>query len=289
MKETVDELLKKTFIKLRSDYGFKRAFATPQNAEVLRKFLNALFEGRMVITDITFQDKEVLPPDRNGKRIIYDAYCTTNTGYHFVVEMQQEQSELFGKRMVFYISSCIFRQGESGGSYKFDPVYLIVITDFNMRPFEHRIVNEIVLMERNTHVVFTEDFKIFFLSLAQVSEEWDNCKSELERQLYLVKNMEKLNKESKPYKSGEYEDMFNASEIASMAAEDIVAYRNSILIEMERQSALEFAKEEGKEEGREEGIEFGKMEVAREMKKKGMLLGDIMLFTGLSEQQIEKL
>ena len=285
MKETVDELLKKTFIKLRSDYGFKRAFATPQNAEVLRKFLYALFEGRMVITDITFQDKEVLPPDRNGKRIIYDAYCTTNTGYHFVVEMQQEQSDLFGKRMVFYISSCIFRQGESGGSYKFDPVYLIVITDFNMKPFEHRMVNEIVLMERNTHVVFTEDFKIFFLSLAQINDEWDNCKTELERQLYLIKNMEKLNKESKPYMSGEYDDMFNASEIASMAAEDIVAYRSSIMIEMERQSALEFAKEEGKEEG----IEVGKMEVAREMKKKGMLLGDIMLFTGLSEQQIEKL
>lgn len=219
MKDTVDDLLKKTFIKLRSDYGFKRAFATPKNAEVLRKFLNALFEGRMVITD------------------------------------------------------------------------------FDMRPFEHRLVNEIVLMERDTHVVFTEDFKIFFLSLAQVNEEWDGCRSELERQLYLVKNMEKLNKESKPYISGEYEDIFNASEIASMAAEDIVAYRSSIMIEMERQSALEFAKEEGKEEGREEGraegreegIEAGKMEVAREMKKKGMLLGDIMLFTGLSEQQIEKL
>ncbi|MDE6021618.1 MAG: Rpn family recombination-promoting nuclease/putative transposase, partial [Ruminococcus sp.] len=160
MKNTVEDLLKKTFIKLRSDYGFKRAFCSPQNAEVLKKFLNALFEGKMVVTDVTFQDKEVLPPDQNGKRIVYDAYCTTSTGYHFVVEMQRKQSELFGKRMVFYISSCIFRQGEKGGSFKFDPVYLIVITDFDMKPLEKRIVNEIVLMERNTNVVFTEDFKI---------------------------------------------------------------------------------------------------------------------------------
>ncbi|MDE6290313.1 MAG: Rpn family recombination-promoting nuclease/putative transposase, partial [Muribaculaceae bacterium] len=244
-KETVEDLLGKTFIKLRSDYGFKRAFGSPEHAEVLRKFLNALFEDRMEVTDITFHDKEVLPPDSNGKRIVYDAYCTTSTGYHFVVEMQQDQSVLFGKRMLFYISSCIFRQGESGGSYNFDPVYLIVVTDFDMRPFERRLVNEVVLMERDTHVVFTEDFRIFFLSLSQVSDDWDCCESELERQLYLIKNMEKLNKESKPYVSREYEDMFNASEIASMAAEDIVAYRNSIMIEMERQSALEFAKEEG--------------------------------------------
>lgn len=293
MKDTVEGLLKKTFIKLRSDYGFKRAFASPQHAEVLKKFLNALFEGKMVVTDITFQDKEVLPPDKDGKRIIYDAYCTTSTGYHFVVEMQQEQSELFGKRMVFYISSCIFRQGESGGSYRFSPVYLIAITDFDMKPLDRKLVNEIVLMERISHVVFTEDFKIFFLSLSQVSDEWDDCESEIERQLYLIKNMEKLNKESKPYKTGKYEELFDAAEIASLAKEDIVEYRNSIMMEMERQSALEFAKEEGREEGREEGKEEGreevKIEIARAMKKRGMPLDDIMLFTGLTGQIIDML
>ena len=122
---------------------------------------------------------------------------------------------------------------------------------------------------------------MYFLSLKQVSDNWDECESKIEQQLYLIKNMEKLDKESKPYKSGEYEDLFKASEIASMAKEDIVEYRNSILMEMDRQSAIDFAKEEGREEG--------KMEVARQMKIRGMSLGDIMLFTGLSEQQIQEL
>lgn len=94
--------------------------------------------------------------------------------------------------------------------------------------------------------------------------------------------MENLNKESKPYKTRAYDEMFNASEIASMAAEDIVAYRNSIMIEMERKSELEFAKDEGREEGRLEE----KMKVAKKMKEKGMDIGDIMLYTGLSEQYI---
>ncbi len=86
MNNEVEELLNRTFIKLRSDYGFKRAFASDEHAEVLKKFLNALFEGEMVVTDVTFQDKEVLPADIKGKRIYYDAYCTTSTGQHFVVE-----------------------------------------------------------------------------------------------------------------------------------------------------------------------------------------------------------
>lgn len=293
MENTVDDLLNKTFIKLRSDYGFKRAFASEEHSEVLKKFLNALFEGEMEVTDITFQNKEVLPADPNGKRLFYDAYCTTSTGYHFVVEMQQKQSKLFGKRMVFYISSCIFRQGVVGRSYEFEPVYLIVITDFDMKPFEKRLINEVVLMEKKTHIVFSEDFRIYFLSLAQVSSEWDNCKTELEKRLYLIKNMENLNKKSKPYLSGEFEEMFDASEIASMAQEDIVEYRNSILMEMEKQSELNFAKEEGLMIGKEEGIkigeEKGKMEVALQMKKKGMSLGDIMLFTGLTKEQISLL
>ena len=69
------------------------------------------------------------------------------------------------------------------------------------------------------------------------------------------------------------------------AAEDIVAYRNSIMIEMERQSALEFAKEEGMEKGREEE----KISIARKMKETGMDIGDIMLCTGLSKQRIKEL
>ena len=93
-----------------------------------------------------------------------------------------------------------------------------------MKPFEKRIVNEVLLIERETHIVLTEDLKIFFLSLNQVAKEWEDCKTELERRLYLIKNMEKLNKESKPYKSGEYEEMFNASEIASIAAEWILKW-----------------------------------------------------------------
>ena len=150
-----------------------------------------------------------------------------------------------------------------------------------MKPFEKRIVNEVVLMERETNVVLTEDVKIYFLSLNQVSRDWDECKTELERILYLVKNMENLNKESKPYKSGEYKEMFNASEIASMGAEDIVEYQSSIMKEMERESELEYAMEEG--------IEKGKLDVAMRMKDNGFSNGDIMLATGLTEQQIQTL
>lgn len=280
-EKKVEELLNKTFIRLRSDYGFKRAYSSPEHSEVLRKFLNALFEGKMEITDVTFKDKEITPPTQKGKRIYYDAYCTTSTGQHFIVEMQRRPSDFFGKRMVFYISACVFRQGVSGGTYEFSPVYLIVITDFDMQPFEKRLVNEVVLMERETHVIFSEDFKIYFLSMDQVGKEWEDCKTELEKRLYITKNMENLDKKSKPYLTGEYEEMFNAAEIASMAAEDIVEYRTSIMRELEYQSELEYQRKEGRKEE--------KYYMAEKMKKRGMPIGEIMLLTELTKEEIENI
>ncbi len=48
--------LSKDFIRLLTDFGFKRVFGSKEHSEILRRFLNALFEGEMYIETITFQD-----------------------------------------------------------------------------------------------------------------------------------------------------------------------------------------------------------------------------------------
>ena len=89
--------------------------------------------------------------------------------------------------------------------------------------------------------------------------------------------MENLSKNSKPCQSGEYPETFNASETASMGKEDVVTFKNSILYEMERKAALEFAKQRAIEN------------VAREMKKAGMSVEIIKRCTGLTSEQISAL
>ena len=66
-----------TFINIQTDYGFKRIFGTPKNKRILIRFLNALLGDRVSVTDVVYHDKEMLPEDENGKRIIYDVYCTS--------------------------------------------------------------------------------------------------------------------------------------------------------------------------------------------------------------------
>lgn len=62
----------------------------------------------------------------------------------------------------------------------------------------------------------------------EVKDNWDECETELERMTYLIKNMHNMDKESDAYKCKEYEDMFKAAEIGDFAADEVVAYSQSV-------------------------------------------------------------
>ncbi|MDE5903278.1 MAG: Rpn family recombination-promoting nuclease/putative transposase [Muribaculaceae bacterium] len=244
-----------TFIDIRTDFGFKRLFGSPKRAHILMRFLNALFEGRMVITEVNFKDKEMLPEDPEGKRTIYDVYCTTQNGHHFILEMQMLETKNFMKRILFYTSDAIRTQLLSGENYTIQPVYSIVITDFDLSQLPKRLVNEAVFMERNSCTVVSEDVILFFVSLNQVSKAWKDCHSELERLLYLVKNMRTMSKKSEAYKSGEYKEIFDAAECDRMANEELVAYSDSYWRMLEIREAINEAAEKAAEKAKEEGIQ----------------------------------
>ncbi len=65
------------YINLQTDFGFKHVFGSIKNKSALVRLLNALFKGKLVVKDVTYHDKEILPSAQKGKWIRYDVYCTT--------------------------------------------------------------------------------------------------------------------------------------------------------------------------------------------------------------------
>lgn len=289
--------LEKDFINLLTDFGFKRVFGSKEYAGILLQFLNALFEGEMHIKSVEFKSKELLPERITGKKVQYDIYCTTDTDKHFILEMQQEESENFSSRILFYTSKAIVDQGLRGIEYELDPVYCIVITNFNLSNMRKSMVKDLMLMDRFTHEVYTEYMRIMFISLVEIPKEWDECTSELTRLLYLIKNMENMTKKSKPYLSGEYDEFFTASSTGNLTEEEAVAYSQSYFKDLENQSAVRFAESrsraEGRAEGRVEGRAEGKMEKAIEIAKSMISIGiqddTIMQVTGLNANELARL
>ena len=79
------------FINPFTDVGFKRIFGQEINKDLLIDFLNGLLEGEKHIVDIRFLDKEVLPAFAQDRGVIYDVYCTNESGEQFIVEMQNRE------------------------------------------------------------------------------------------------------------------------------------------------------------------------------------------------------
>lgn len=91
------------FINPFTDYGFKKIFGQEISKDLLIDFLNDLLKGERVITDFTFLNNEQLPADEDGRSLIYDIYCSTDTGEKIIVEMQNK-SQLRFKERTLYIS-----------------------------------------------------------------------------------------------------------------------------------------------------------------------------------------
>ena len=102
------------FINPFTDVGFKRIFGQEINKDLLIDFLNGLLEGEKHIVDIRFLDKEVLPAFAQDRGVIYDVYCTNESGEQFIVEMQNRPQVNFRERALYYLSRAVARQGERG-------------------------------------------------------------------------------------------------------------------------------------------------------------------------------
>ena len=61
-----------------TDWGFKRLFGQEFSKPLLISFLNDLLAGELHVTNVTFMDKEQLPPTKDQRGIIYDIYCETD-------------------------------------------------------------------------------------------------------------------------------------------------------------------------------------------------------------------
>ncbi len=302
------------FINLQSDYGFKRTFGTEEFKPALIRFLNAALGDEINIQrvephKVEYHDKEVLSNDADGKRIVYDVYFTMKTPqeessfkpryvsktdeevtHHIILEMQNVYEPPFEDRMAYYASKMVAEQGVSGWNYDLDPVILIGVTDFDFPHLTRRLVQEFELREKSTGESLTKKLRMLFYSLKQVPEQWDDCETELQKVLYLIKNMDMMDKNSKPYTQGEFSEFFDAAASGNMCAEDAVLYSQSLSRLRSYQAGLDYRFEEGRAEGIVEGMEKGRMnaleEMARKMKDGGSDIDYISNITGLSAEDI---
>ena len=287
------------FINPFTDVGFKRIFGQAIHKELLIDFLNDLLEGEKRIIDITFLDKELLPDFSGDRGVIYDIYCTNENGEQFIVEMQNREQTFFRERALYYLSQAVARQGERGVDWKFNlkAVYGIFFMNFQMPGFADKFRTDVVLSDRDTHKPFSDKLRFIFLQLPCFSKEENECRTDFERWIYVLKNMETLQRLPFKARKSVFEKLEQIVDIASLSKEDRMKYDESIKVYRDHLVTLDFAKNQGLEigmakgraEGRAEGERNERLKNARAIKAKGYPAQDIADITGLGVEEIKRL
>lgn len=301
-----------TYISLLSDLGFKKAFGKENSSEeFILDFLNELFKDDEEFRDImsvSYKNVEKSPNHIEDKEIFYDIVCETNTGHRFIVEMHKQTHKYFSDRVTYYMCREVVEQipdykTRSKSDYHLIPVVGIFITNFTVAGMDKKPVVRGSFLDPESGKVVLDKLKCVFVQLSQFNKTPEECVTGFDKWMYILKNMENLQEiPFKTYKNQIFERLGEMSKVANLTKDEQRQYQRDLRWARDYNAVMEYAIEEGEAKGREKGLAEGRAEglaegraegefqkalsIARNLKKLGLPIKDIVNATGLTEEEI---
>ena len=281
----MSEIIKAKYINLMVDWSFKRVFGTEVNKDILIEFLKVVFP-QFAITDITYIPTEQLGIMEDDRKAIFDVLCKTEDGKTFLVEMQRRTQEHFFERALYYTSFPIMKQGkkaiakeeEGAGPLDFslDGVFFLGILDFEYEQdemTEHRYQ----LLETKTLKQMTDKLEFVFVEVAKFDKSEDELETDLDKWLYLLKNMSTLLERPAALRDRVFGRLFDVAEYARLDDEERKKYVEAMNTTRDTFNMIAYARKENS------------YEIARRMIDKGLDMDIILDVTGLTKEDIAKI
>ena len=283
------------YVDILTNGGFKALFGDKANKDVVMSIINVLLPDHRKVTEIDY-----LPTEYQGqvvdlnKEYHYDFMCKDESGTVFIVELQRYQDDYWFKRCVSYACRANDRQNRKGEDYNVAPVYLIGLMDV---PIDHpdkdfwkdRYVSEYTFREKESHDLLGETIVIIFAEMANFSKAAEDCMTEVDKMLYLLKNIGRMMDQPGWLQHEVYTRIFDACEIAGFDEDKLIKYDKDMYDERRLKSEMNTAKRIGYEDGHKEGRAEGRAEVALRMLDSGMDISQIAQLTGLSIEEVSVL
>ena len=132
-----------------------------------------------------------------------------------------------------------------------------------------------------------------FIELPSFTKKEDECETDFERWIYVLKNMETLQRLPFKARKAVFEKLEQIVDIAAMSKEDRMKYDESIKVYRDQLVMMEFERQQGKAEGLAEGLAEGeakeRLKNARGMKAAGIAPDLIAQITGLDIETVKGL
>jgi predicted transposase/invertase (TIGR01784 family) len=211
--------------------------------------------------------------------------------------MQKASQVNIVERSLFYSAYSIRNQAPKGRwNYKLKEVYLIAVLDFvafKEKEAKDDYIEQVYLYRNQAKKKLSDKLNMTFIELPKFTKQVEELSSNMDRWLYVLKNLENLTSRPAAVQGRVFKKLFEIAEIKKLTQKDMEEYKTSILDYDSIKTAVMLSREDGIEIGREEGIGIGfeksRMETAKECLREGLSVDLISTITKLSIEQIQDL
>ena len=289
------------YVNLKTDWGFKHLMGhEPQ----MRSFLNSLLsEEYGEIKSLTFENVEVLSDRKGGRGVIFDLFCTTDSGDKIIVEMQNYSQLFFKTRANYYLYTLMTKvlgRGVDWNKMKKDIPHLIGIFFLGKRMgTETKAIIETEEFDRIEKTPFWDRMRKYFIILENFDfteleqPSFKDCWIEIIKNL--GDNMYKIHPSVYEKADPALLELIERAQVGNLSDDEYLRYEAGLkaledYIDFDEMLAEAQAKAaEAKAEGRAEGERRTQIETAKRMLALGMELDAIIMVSNLSKEEIEKL
>ena len=289
---------KEKYINPFTDYGFKRLFGEEPSKDLLLDFLNELLRSEQgQITSLTYQKSDKLGSSEDDRKAIFDLYCENERGDKFIVELQKTKQKFFKDRTVYYSSFPIREAAKRGSEWNFElnAVYTIAILDFVFdedKNQKDKYLYNVKLADIETYKIFYDKLTFVYLEMPKFNKTIKQLETRFDKWLYVIRNLNKLDRIPEELKEGIFLRLFELAEIAKFSPIEVRNYEDSLKAYRDLKNSIDTAREEGRiegiKEGEKEGIIKGKAEIVIRLKGLGYDVKAIAEITGLSKEEALK-
>jgi predicted transposase/invertase (TIGR01784 family) len=282
--------MKAKYLNPFTDFGFKKIFGEEASKPLLIDFLNALLAQNDKIIDLNFKNNEQLGQTDLERKAIYDIYCDNEKGEKFIVELQKAKQNYFKERTIYYATFPIREQAEKGDwNYNLKAVYCIGILDFTFDDYEtepekSEVVHTIKLKNQNGKT-FYDKLTFIYLEMPNFKLNENQLKTRLDKWLYFIKHLEDFQAIPSIIADEVFNQAFEKAELARFGEVELANYEYSLKIFRDNKAVYDYAVDTAFDEGKLERS----IEIAKSAKQMGLKTEDIIILTGLTKGEIERL
>lgn len=248
-----------TFIDPRTDFAFKKIFASESSKPILISFLNALiYQGNPTIQDLQIIDPYQAGEIVGSKDSYLDVKATLDNGTVVIIEMQVLNVKAFEKRIAYNAAKAYGNQLTRGKGYvNLDPVIAITITDFILFENTNKIISRFSFREEEEHFDYIcPTMTLIFVELPKFNKSVDELESLADKWIYFIKEAPNLEMVPESLETtAPIQQAFDIANAVNLSRKELDQLEAQVFYLQDQQRWKEEILETGLERGLQQGLQ----------------------------------